>query len=112
MRSIPATRGLRYDSSMRLVIRPLLVVALVLVATALPAADGDTANPATTEVVEDAGTAARQAVASTGGRVLDVQKRFFDERAVFVVKVLLPDGHVKIVEIEANPTSIPDFMER
>lgn len=63
-------------------------------------------------LVEDAGAAARQAVGQTGGRVLDVQKRFIGERAMYVVKVLLKDGRVKLVEIEANPTSPSDFLER
>ena len=97
---------------MRLVFRPLLLVGLVLIAGPLAAGDGDAVNLRPTAVVEDAGAAARQAVSATGGRVLDVQKRFFDERAVFVVKVLLPDGRVKVVEVEANPTAVPDFMER
>ena len=103
---------MRYDPNMWLVIRHLLVLALALSAGLVRGADYASANEMPTEVVQDAGAAARQAVSNTGGRVLDVQKRFFDERAVFVVKVLLTDGRVKIVEIEANPTSAPDFMER
>ena len=97
---------------MRLVIRHLLIVALALIAGPLHGAESGAPDAMSIDVVEDAGAAARQAVSMTGGRVLDVQKRFFGERAVYVVKVLLPDGRVKIVEIEANPTSAPDFMER
>ncbi len=94
------------------VIRHLLIVALALSAGPLHGAESDGAPVNPTDVVQDAGAAARQAVSTTGGRVLDVQKRFFDERAVYVVKVLLTDGRVKIVEIEANPTSTPEFLER
>ena len=98
---------------MRLVIRHLLLVMLALIAGPLHGAESAAVKAMPIDmVVEDAGAAARQAVSMTGGRVLDVQKRFFGERAVYVVKVLLPDGRVKIVEIEANPTSAPDFMER
>lgn len=108
----PELGGLRYDSTMWQVIRHLLIVALALSAGPLHGAESDGAPVNPTDVVQDAGAAARQAVSTTGGRVLDVQKRFFDERAVYVVKVLLTDGRVKIVEIEANPTSTPEFLER
>ena len=97
---------------MRLVIRHLLIVMLTLIAGPLHGAESDAPDAISVDVVEDAGAAARQAVSMTGGRVLDVQKRFFGERAMYVVKVLSLDGRVKIVEIEANPTSVPDFMER
>ena len=97
---------------MRLVIRHLLLVILALIVGPLYGAESAAAKAIPIDMVEDAGAAARQAVSMTGGRVLDVQKRFFGERAVYVVKVLLPDGRVKIVEIEANPTSTPDPMER
>ena len=97
---------------MWIVIRHLLIFALVVSAGPLHGAGNDSVNAIATELVQDAGAAARQAVSTTGGRVLDVQKRFFDERAVYVVKVLLTDGRVKIVEIEANPTSTPEFLER
>ena len=97
---------------MRLVIRHLLLVMLALIVGPLHGAESAAVKAMPIDIVEDAGAAARQAVSMTGGRVLDVQKRFFGERAVYVVKVLLPDGRVKIVEIEANPTSAPDFMER
>jgi hypothetical protein len=103
---------LRYHSAMRLVLRHVMVVSLVLLASVAHGADSEDASPTSPDVVEDAGAAARQAVDMTGGRVLDVQKRFFGERAMYVVKVLLHDGRVKVVEVEANPTSGPDFMER
>lgn len=103
---------LRYDSAMRLFFRPLLTVSLLLVAVVALAVEDLRSGPPSGGVVEDAGAAARQAVDMTGGRVLDVQKRFFGERAMYVVKVLLGDGRVKVVEVEANPTSVPDFMER
>lgn len=97
---------------MRLVLRHLMVVSLVLLASVVHGAESEDAVPMSVEMVEDAGAAARQAVDMTGGRVLDVQKRFFGERAMYVVKVLLHDGRVKVVELETNPTSGPDFMER
>jgi hypothetical protein len=109
---IPRAQGLRYDCAMREVIRHLLILVLALGVCLPAAAESDSATALPADVVQDAGAAARQAVSTTGGRVLDVQKRFFDERAVYVVKVLLTDGRVKIVEIEANPTSAPDFLER
>lgn len=89
-----------------------MVVLLTLLAGAALGAESDDAGSTTVDMVENAGAAARQAVGMTGGRVLDVQKRFFGERAMYVVKVLLHDGRVKVVELEANPTSGPDFMER
>ena len=111
-RCISRSFALRYDSSMRLVLRPLLAVSLVLLVNVAHGNDADNGDLQAVAVVEDAGAAARQAVDMTGGRVLDVQKRFFGERAMYVVKVLLSDGRVKVVEVEANPTSVPDFMER
>ena len=90
----------------------MMVVLLALLAGAVHGAESDDAGSASVEMVENAGAAARQAVDMTGGRVLDVQKRFFGERAMYVVKVLLHDGRVKVVELEANPTFGPDFMER
>ena len=104
--------GLRYDSRMGSLFRPLILVSLILLASVARAADNDEAQALAVDPVQDAGAAARQAVGTTGGRVLDVQKRFFGERAMYVVKVLLGDGRVKVVEVEANPTSGPDFMER
>ena len=111
-RRISRPTALRYDSAMRLVLRPLMMVSLVLLASVAHGVESDNASPIANDVVEDAGAAARQAVDLTGGRVLDVQKRFFGERAMYAVKVLLHDGRVKVVEVEANPTSAPDFMER
>lgn len=58
----------------------------------------------------DAGAAAHQAAKLTGGRVLDVQTRFDDERPTYLVKVLLDDGHVKIVEI-AGPAPPPSAAD-
>ncbi len=90
----------------------MMVVLLALLAGAAHGVESDDAGSASVEMVENEGAAARQAVDMTGGRVLDVQKRFFGERAMYVVKVLLHEGRVKVVELEANPTSGPDFMER
>lgn len=109
---VSRARALRYHSPMRLFFRPLVMVSLLALTGAVQAVDDTATSPPATDVVEDAGAAARQAVDMTGGRVLDVQKRFFGERAMYVVKVLLGDGRVKVVEVEANPTAGPDFMER
>ena len=111
-RCISRAFALRYDSAMRLVLRPLLIVSLVLLVNVAYGDETDDGELQAVAVVENAAAAARQAVDMTGGRVLDVQKRFFGERAMYVVKVLLSDGRVKVVEVEANPTSGPDFMER
>ncbi|MBK6657077.1 MAG: hypothetical protein IPG43_02495 [Proteobacteria bacterium] len=97
---------------MRLFFRPFVIASLMALASAAHGVESESSNADSVDVVEDAGAAARQAVGMTGGRVLDVQKRFFGERAMYVVKVLLGDGRVKTVEVEANPTSAPDFMER
>lgn len=102
----PAT--LRYHPLMTRLSRPGLAVLMLVLAVGVVTRT----TQAEEVLVEDAGAAARQAVGQTGGRVLDVQKRFIGERAVYVVKVLLQDGRVKLVEVEANPTSPSDFLER
>ena len=109
---VSRARALRYHSSMRLFFRPFVIASLMTLACAAHGVESESTNTEAVDVVEDAGAAARQAVGMTGGRVLDVQKRFFGERAMYVVKVLLGDGRVKTVEVEANPISAPDFMER
>lgn len=38
----------------------------------------------------------------TGGRVLDVQTAMQDGVAVYLVKVLLPDGHVRVVTVSSR----------
>ncbi|MCP5201746.1 MAG: hypothetical protein H6977_17225 [Gammaproteobacteria bacterium] len=48
----------------------------------------------------DANAAARQAAAMTGGRVLDVQPGSAGGRTVYMVRVLLGDGRVKVVRID------------
>ena len=47
----------------------------------------------------DAGSAAREAAAMTGGRVLDVKTQRDGGQPAYLVKVLLPDGRVKLVLI-------------
>ena len=64
------------------------------------------------DVVTDAGAAAREAAAITGGRVLDVQTLREGERQVFHVKVLLDDGRVKIIELDREPTDTPDSNDK
>lgn len=46
--------------------------------------------------------AAQQAAASTGGRVLDVRAGEEGSRTVYVVRVLMPDGRVKVVRVPAG----------
>ncbi|MGE0857948.1 MAG: PepSY domain-containing protein [Gammaproteobacteria bacterium] len=103
-----ARATLRYHPGMTRLSRPGLALVMLLLALCV----ATRAARAGEALVEDAGAAARQAAGQTGGRVLDVQKRFIGERAVYVVKVLQKDGRVKLVEIEANPTSPSDFLER
>lgn len=57
--------------------------------------------------VADAGEAARQAAANSGGKVIDVQTSSKDGQPVYLVKVLLEDGRVKVVTIAGKPTT-PD----
>ena len=55
---------------------------------------------ATAQAASDSGSAARQAAAMTGGRVLDVQTGSDGSRTVYFVRVLLEDGRVKVVRID------------
>ncbi|MGE0484307.1 MAG: PepSY domain-containing protein [Gammaproteobacteria bacterium] len=50
----------------------------------------------------DANAAAQQAAAMTGGRVLDVQVGYAGGRNVYIVRVLLGDGRVKLVRIDGS----------
>ncbi len=43
--------------------------------------------------------AAAQVRAATGGRVLDVRTQVEDGVSVYIVKVLLPDGRIRIVTV-------------
>ena len=45
--------------------------------------------------------AAAQARSRTGGRVLDIRATDKDGRPVYLVKLLLSDGHVRVVTIDA-----------
>ena len=47
--------------------------------------------------------AARQAAARTGGRVLGVEQQQRGDRIVYLVRVLLEDGRVKLVEVSGRP---------
>ncbi|MFT4583200.1 MAG: putative membrane protein YkoI [Gammaproteobacteria bacterium] len=38
----------------------------------------------------------------TGGRVLDVKTSAQDGSTIYLVKVLLPDGHVRVVSVRAD----------
>lgn len=58
----------------------------------------------------DPGAAARQAAAMTGGRVLDVRTLVMSGQPLYQVKVLLPDGRVRMVQVQgAAPRGINSF---
>ena len=113
---IPCPQTLGYDADMQL---PLAVVTVAVLALGVwPLLglswdrDATATDPAPVEFAADAGVAAHQAAGMTGGRVLDVQTRFEGERVLYSVKVLLDDGHVKIVELPGPPapteSRVPD----
>ena len=52
--------------------------------------------------VADSGAAARQASEMTGGRVVDVRTLNQNGRTTYVVKVLLEDGRVRVVELAGS----------
>ena len=52
------------------------------------------------QTASDPGAAARQAAAMTGGRVLDVQTLVMGGRPLYQVKVLLPDGRLRVVQVQ------------
>jgi len=82
----------------------VLISAWVLVQ---PAAYAWTGGIMPAFLVEDAGGAARQAAGMTGGRVLDVQTRSAGGQPVYVVRVLLNDGRVKVIQIQgAAPSAL------
>lgn len=91
----------------------LVVTVLLCVLCAWPqdgaAWDGERAAQIPVYFAVDAGAAARQAAGMTGGRVLDVQTRFAGTRAVYVIKVLLNDGRVKVIEIEGAQSTMPSM---
>ncbi|MGR8919732.1 MAG: hypothetical protein ACU85V_08935 [Gammaproteobacteria bacterium] len=84
----------------------LILALLLALAAALPASALPVSVPFLAAGAADAGAAARQAADMTGGRVLDVQAELSEGREVYLVKVLLEDGRVKVVRIEG--TAGPD----
>jgi hypothetical protein len=82
----------------------VLVSVLALIWPAAYAWTGDGISPVF--LVEDAGAAARQAAGMTGGRVLDVQTRSAGAQSVYVVRVLLNDGRVKVIQIQGATPSV------
>ncbi|MFT4563591.1 MAG: putative membrane protein YkoI [Gammaproteobacteria bacterium] len=46
--------------------------------------------------------AAAQAREDTGGRVLDVKTTVQDGNTIYLVKVLLPDGRVRVISVPAG----------
>jgi len=86
---MPANEFERYDSGMsKRCVLSLCVLALLVCGAAMPAS-------------ADSSAAARQAAQMTGGRVLDVQTGHAGGKPVYFVRVLLADGRVKIVRIDA-----------
>jgi hypothetical protein len=85
---------------MRLTVSLLLAVALA--AAIQPVLARERIAPGFVAVggASDAGAAARQAAAMTGGRVLDVQTHMQGERPLYLVRVLLGDGRVRVIQIE------------
>tara|TARA_Y100001934_G_scaffold276723_1_gene373898 strand:+ start:1131 stop:1421 length:291 start_codon:yes stop_codon:yes gene_type:complete len=64
---------------------------VLLMVTSLPMNAAAQAN--------DAGAAARKAAELTGGRIVDVQTSTDNGDTVYMVKVLMEDGRVKVVSV-------------
>ena len=97
----------RYDSSMyRSLIFLLLLLLLVLVLVSLAPATS-AVSPVSLQLADatDADAAATRAQEMTGGRVLDVKTEVADGAVVYLVKILLDDGHVRVVRIAGHATS-------
>lgn len=93
--------GVRYDSSMhRFLIFLLLVLVSLVVATSA-------VSPVRLQLADatDADAAAARAQEMTGGRVLDVKTEVADGAVVYLVKILLGDGRVRVVRIAGPATS-------
>ena len=101
---------LRYDLSMLRFFLPMMLLFAVFSANVRPvhAIEAFAALLFAADVVTDAGAAAREAAAMTGGRVLDVQTSREGGRQVFHVKVLLDDGRVKIIQLDGASADAPD----
>ena len=111
---ISHARRLRYDLGMPRSWFPMMLLFAISSATVRPvdAIEAFSALLFAADVVTDAGAAAREAAAITGGRVLDVQTLREGERQVFHVKVLLDDGRVKIIELDRESTDTPDSNDK
>ncbi len=111
---ISHARGLRYDLGMPRSWFPMMLLFAISGAYVQPvyAIEAFSALLFAADVVTDAGAAAREAAAISGGRVLDVQILREGERQVFHVKVLLDDGRVKIIELDREPTDTPDSNDK
>ncbi len=81
-------------------LRFVLVLVLSFSAAAAPGASANLAAWLVAAGAMDAGAAARQAAAMTGGRVLDVQHGQAGGNPVYFVKVLLDDGRVKVIRVD------------
>lgn len=89
----------RYDSRMN---RTLGLIFVVLLVASVPTANAHTRSGAllltqSTGISQD--EAAAKVREATGGRVLDVRTRTEDGVSVYIVKVLLPDGRIRVVTV-------------
>jgi uncharacterized membrane protein YkoI len=94
------------------VLPPALLIAMVLTAPSLGAAQSHTswllAQATSTEAQQskiDRQEAARRAADATGGKVLAAEPDTVDGKPVYRVKVLTPDGHVRTIVIETGERS-------
>jgi hypothetical protein len=93
-----------YYSTMGTTYRAIL--AALIFGSALLAGPQSFARPAAIQLAQAAGMSPDEAAArvrqQTGGRVLNVQSRSQDGTTVYMVKVLLPDGRVRVVTISSR----------
>lgn len=82
--------------------RALDLILVVFLVASTPTAQART-MPGVLLLVQSAGIsqdeAAAQVRAATGGRVLDIRTQVEDGVSVYIVKVLLPDGRIRVVTV-------------
>jgi uncharacterized membrane protein YkoI len=81
-------------------INAIIVVALLVAGGAASAEDSSGAAPAPERVGSN--EAAAIARSQSGGRVLDVRRATEDGRPCYLVRLLLADGRVRIVVVDAE----------
>jgi len=84
----------------------ILLCAVLTVAAMAPA--GAARGPVLAQAAADVGAdrAASAAREATGGRVLGVRRVEFGERAAYEIKVLLPGGRVRVVQVDARSGAV------